>query len=118
MILSLTHDLILSLTRSLPVFRLDDPATMSSGRTGSSQTSLTSQSDAVVTLGSPEKERPTLRVHLPTGCQLVKYSENTDVKVSRGCRSRRDAREHGNRLNMLYVGKESVTRDEWPMTTL
>ncbi|XP_043217609.1 focal adhesion kinase 1-like isoform X2 [Amphibalanus amphitrite] len=60
--------------------RLDDPATMSSGRTGSSQTSLTSQSDAVGTVGSPEKERPTLRVHLPSGCQVVKYSENTDVK--------------------------------------
>ena len=58
---------------------------MSSGRTGSSQTSLTSQSDPTVTsAGSPEKERPTLRVHLPTGCQLVKYSENTDVKVSTG----------------------------------
>ncbi|KAF0298866.1 Focal adhesion kinase 1 [Amphibalanus amphitrite] len=53
---------------------------MSSGRTGSSQTSLTSQSDAVGTVGSPEKERPTLRVHLPSGCQVVKYSENTDVK--------------------------------------
>ena len=35
---------------------------------------------ASATAASPD--RPTLKVHLPNGFHMVKYSESTDVKVS------------------------------------
>ena len=46
---------------------------------------------AATAASSPDRERPTLKVHLPNGFHMVKYSESTDVKVS-GAASRRPGR--------------------------
>ncbi|XP_037077346.1 focal adhesion kinase 1-like isoform X2 [Pollicipes pollicipes] len=61
--------------------RLDDGATMSE-REGAAEAAGAERQAAAAAAGSasPDKDRPTLKVHLPNGFHMVKYAESTDVK--------------------------------------
>ncbi|XP_043208526.1 focal adhesion kinase 1-like isoform X3 [Amphibalanus amphitrite] len=62
-----------------PLSMLNEEASMNH-REGGSEAGGGADRPAAAAAGSPDTERPTLKVHLPNSFHMVKYSESTDVK--------------------------------------